>query len=229
MKKMNRKMFMMVGLGTLLSTKIASAETAVPASPVPTDEALIDIGLPVSSLPPSPLAVGAVLVTMAPGTTIVYPEGAAGRSVAIDHVLEGGYEVESGGELMQIDVDGKRTDIKAQESTTLTAGQTVVFLQNEAQQRITVGKNETRTLTVGFFSLQQGTNESMVDGTLEQKILGGTVLQTLPDTGVTVTVVPANQANSLTDAIAKFPVTVDSGESWVVVVVPLVDKATPSA
>jgi hypothetical protein len=178
-------------------------------------------------LPQTPFAVGAAGVVMAPGTTVVYAEGAAGRSVAIDHVLVGSYDVETDSERVHIDSAGSQSDIAPGETITVAAGETVVLLQNEAEQRITAGDEETRTLTVGLFSLQQGTNETTVEGSLEQAVLGGTIVEAVPESGLTVTVVPAGEASQVTGSVAEVPVTLEGDEEWVVVFLPLTSEATP--
>jgi hypothetical protein len=228
-RTMNRRTFAITGLGVVLSTRTTLAQPATPASPTPADAVLYRVDLPASTLPPAPVAVGAAGVMMTPGTSVVYAEGASGQSIAIDHVLTGDYDVESDGELIHIDTDGTATSIDAGETTTVAAGQTIVFLQNEAAHGITAGGEETRTLTVGVFSLQQGTNEASVEGTLEQEVLGGTVLQALPESGITVTVVPAADASEMTDSVAQFPVTLSSGEVWIAVFLPMTSAQTPAS
>jgi hypothetical protein len=227
---MTRRAFAIAGVATVFSTRTALAQPATPASPALDIAALYRVDLPATSLPPAPVAVGAAGAMMTPGTTVVYPEGSAGRSVAVDHVLTGSYEAESGSEAIHIDAAGTITDIPAGQATTVAAGETIVFLRNEAGQRITAGEEETRTLTAGLFSLQQqGTNETTVDGMLEQEVLGGTIVSAVPEQGVTITFVPAGDASGLASSVAQVPVTLDSGEQWVMLVLPLAVEATPVA
>ncbi len=215
---MNRRVFAIAGFGAVVEMRSAFAQPATPASPVAVDAALYRVDLAASSLPATPIAFGVAGVLMTPGTAVVYPEGSAGQSVAIDHVLAGSYEIESDSELVHIDVAGNLSDIDAGESTTVAAGETIVILHNEAAQRITAGEEETRTLTVGFFSFEQGTNETQVEGTLEQQVLGGTMVGSVPDSGVTVTVVRPAEASGFVDPVAESPVVLSSGEEWAVVV-----------
>jgi hypothetical protein len=224
---MNRRAFAIAGLGAVVSLKATLAQSAAPASPVPADGALYRINLPASSLPPAPVSVGAVGVTMSPGTTALYPEGAAGRSVAIDHILAGNYEIESDSEIIHISAAGNVADVESGVTLTVATGETIILLQNEAAQRITAGDQETHTLTFGFFSLDRGTHESIVEGTVEQDVLGGTVLFALPEFGVTVAVIPADDASGLTNSVVQVPATLATDEQWVVVVLPLAEEATP--
>jgi hypothetical protein len=226
-QSMNRRAFAIAGIGAVVSVKATLAQSVEPASPVPADAALYRVNLPASSLPLAPVAVGAAGVTMAPGTTVVYPEGAAGRSVAIDHVLAGSYQIESDSEIIHIDAAGNVTDVEAGHEVTVATGETIVLLQNEAEQRISAGDRETRTLAFGFFSHERGTHKSIVEGTLEQAVLGGTSLFAVPESGVTVTVVPADEAALMTSSLAEVPVTLAAGEQWVVIVLPLGGEATP--
>jgi hypothetical protein len=228
-RTMHRRAFAIAGLGVVFGARAALALPATPASPVPAGAELYRVDLTASSLPSAPIAVGAAGVSMTPGTAVVYAKGAAKQSVAIDHVLAGGYNIETDSELLHIDKAGNLTHIDAGQTTTVAAGESVVILHNEAEQRITVGDEETRTLTVGFFSLQRGTNETTVKGTLKQTVLGGTLLNQVPASGVIATVVPAADASRLTSAVAQIPVTLGAGEAWVVVVLPLTGAATPAA
>ncbi len=226
-RTMNRRTFALAGLGAIAGVNVTLAQPATPTSPTPAT--LYSIDLSASSLPAAPVAFGAAGVVMAPGTTVVYPEGAAGRSVGVDHILAGGYEIESDSELIHIDAAGATTEVPAGGKVTVAAGETVVILHNEAAQRITVGDEETRTFTIGFFSLQQGTNETEVEGTLEQSILGGVILQAVPESGVTLTIVPTEDASSLADVVAQIPMTLSTGEEWTAVLVPQAGEATPVA
>lgn len=226
---MNRRAFGIVGLGAVFSTRETLAQIATPASPVPARAALYRVDLPASDLTPALVAVGAAGVTMTPGTTVDYAAGAAKRSVAIDHVLAGGYEIKTDSELLHVDTAGHLAHIVAGQTTTVATGETIVLLHNEAAQRITAGGKETHTFTVGFFSLERGSNETKVKGTLKQEVLGGTILQAVPASGVAVTVVRANNTRQLTGSVAQVPITLDSGEQWVVVILPLTGTATPTA
>lgn len=218
-RTINRRLLTIAGLAAVTTSAKAAAQPATPASPVAMAEALYTVDLDIASLPPAPVAFGAGGVMMEAGTVVVYPEGSAGQSVAIDHVFSGGYEIETDSELIHIDRDGKQTEVKGGQTTTVAEGETIVLLQNEAEQRITAGDMETRTVAVAFFSLERGTNETNVEGTLEQVVLGGTIVDEVPDAGVTVAMVPTEQASAYADPVATVPFTLESGEKWTAVMV----------
>jgi len=224
-RTVNRRAFVIAGLGAAVSVKAAHAQPATPAaSPVAVQDAIYRVELAASSLPAAPVAVGAAGVLMSAGTTIVYPDGSAGPSVGIDHILSGGYEITTDSELIHLAADGKRTEIAAGETTTVATGETIVLLQNQAAQRIVAQDAETRTLAFGFFSLEQGTNESDVEGSLEQEMLGGTVLRTLPQTGVVVTLAPGEDAALSSESIVQLPISLENGKQLMLVVQPLDDN-----
>ena len=217
----NRRFLTIAGLAAVATARTAVAQPATPASPVAIAEALYTVDLAAATLPTAPVAFGAGGVTMDAGTVVAYPEGSAGQSVAIDHVLSGGYEIETDSELIHIDRTGKQTEVDSGQTTTVAEGETIVLFHNEAEQRITAGDRETRTVTVALFSLERGTNENVVEGTLEQVVLGGTIVDSLPEAGVTVTMVPSEQASAYPDPVAAVPFMLESGEKWTAVVVPL--------
>ncbi len=217
----NRRLLTIAGLAAVATSRAAGAQPATPASPVAVPEALYTVDLAAAQLPPAPVAFGAGGVTMEAGTVVVYPEGSAGQSVAIDHVFAGGYEIETESELIHFDRTGKQTEVAAGETTSVAEGETIVLLQNEAEQRITAGDKETRTVSVAFFSLERGTNETNVDGTMEQVVLGGMIVDAMPETGVRVAMMPSDQAGAHPDLVAEVTFTLESGEKWTAVVVPL--------
>lgn len=227
---MNRRWFVLAGAGVLVSGRSAMAQSGTPVVPDDAGDALYRLDLDGDYFPPEPVVAGVVAVSMTAGTSVSYAEGASPESLAIDHVLTGGYTVETGSDTLLYSADGsEQLDVPGGESVTVESGETLVLVDNEAEQQFTVGDEDTTTLTVGFFTLNEGTNESTVDGDLSAAFLAGSQPTSMPDSGVTVAIVPAQDEEAWPDAVLRLPFETPDGGVWELVVLPLEANATPVA
>ena len=227
---MNRRFFALAGASALIGVRSSLAQSATPAAHDDSSEALYRVDVPGDLLPKEPVLAGVIAVSMTAGTTVTYPEGSAPESLAIDHVLTGGYTLQSNSDVIHRASDGSAEEVPGGTEVDVSAGETVVLIENEAEQIITVGDEDTETLTAGLFTQNQGTNESTVDGELVPTFLGAAEPLELPSSGVTVMIVPdTGDASTWPDAVVRVAFETEDGNAWELVILPLAGSATPAA
>jgi hypothetical protein len=129
-------------------------EIATPVSPG-TDivtETLAEIRLPATVIPPSPAIVDVWLATLAPGQEIGFETGASPPSIVADVVLSGEFTVLSEGRL-QVLRDAGREDVPANTVVTIHPDETVIYVDNQAEQTFrNTGRGTLTAISFGIFS-----------------------------------------------------------------------------
>src|SRR5689334_20170476 len=145
----------LLGLVSIAAAFGASARSATPPAATPTVGAdyrtLLEVTLPADVLPHGPAVVGLLRFTLAPGASVTSPAGSAPPSVAFEIIGAGSYAVRSEGRLLVVRrATGKPAagePVAPGTEVTLGPGDAVVYLDNQASQRV---RNAGRDTVVGL-------------------------------------------------------------------------------
>lgn len=226
---MNRRAFTLAGVGVVVFGRAASAQTGTPVLDDPAGNALISVSLEGEVLPTGSVIAGVVSTSMTAGTQVVYAEGGSPESLVIDHVLQGGYTVQSDSERRVVRADGSIETFAPGEDISVASGESLVLIDNELEATFAVGDEDTETLTIGLFTLGQGSNQMTVDGELDAVFVSGSQPVTLPERGVRLVVLETSgdDERDWPGALLQLPFETTDGPVRELILIPAETSATP--